>query len=556
MIDKKRTSSILNEMEDLTRDEIKQFRGLKSLMSMQHIRLIYKIVKRKSPCNFLVFGVGKDSYIWNNANKNGNTVFLENLENWADKFDGLNVVKVSYKTTVLDYPDNLNEDKLMLDLPDDVLRTQWDVIVVDSPLGHTWPCGCGVCSKENIAPGRMSSIYTASKLAAAESVIVLDDFNRRIEHECGINYLGEDNLTYSDSKVAIFEWKSTDTKNTTLNHKYKVGFFVRHFTERGTEVAIYNYAHYNETILRNKSYIICFTPKAQGKHRLLTERTSFCKFNERFEVIEINDISEMKEAIKTFGITHFFTRSHGKANTEDFYELNNKNIWHNCKTIYQCVFYTTEPQGDVYCSIGSYLNDKHKTNISVLPGHMVIPPSTTQSLRKSLNIPERCIVVGRYGGHGTFNIDFVHSVVYNFAKSNPNVYFIFMNTKKFCDELPNIIHLPKVLDVNEKTKFINTCDAMLHARNNGETFGAAVAEFSSCNKPVITFKGGNKEHLYILGEKAITYKDAEELFYIFNNVSTIINSRKDWNAYAEYTPEKIMKRFAELVFENNDVKTE
>lgn len=42
-----------------------------------------------------------------------------------------------------------------------------------------------------------------------------------------------------------------------------IGFFVRHFTDRGTEVAIYDYAKYNEEILNNKSYIICFTQETQ-----------------------------------------------------------------------------------------------------------------------------------------------------------------------------------------------------------------------------------------------------------------------------------------------------
>ena len=40
-----------------------------------------------------------------------------------------------------------------------------------------------------------------------------------------------------------------------------IAFFVRHFTERGTEVAIYDYAKYNEEILKNNSYIVCFTEK-------------------------------------------------------------------------------------------------------------------------------------------------------------------------------------------------------------------------------------------------------------------------------------------------------
>ena len=35
-------------------------------------------------------------------------------------------------------------------------------------------------------------------------------------------------------------------------------FLVEDFKERGVEVAIYDYAHYNELILNNKSYIITY----------------------------------------------------------------------------------------------------------------------------------------------------------------------------------------------------------------------------------------------------------------------------------------------------------
>ena len=58
-----------------------------------------------------------------------------------------------------------------------------------------------------------------------------------------------------------------------------IAFFVRHFTERGTEVAIYDYAKYNEEILNNKSYIICFTPETQKKINFPPERYSYDKFN-------------------------------------------------------------------------------------------------------------------------------------------------------------------------------------------------------------------------------------------------------------------------------------
>ena len=61
-----------------------------------------------------------------------------------------------------------------------------------------------------------------------------------------------------------------------------------------------------------------------------------------------------------------------------------------------------------------------------------------------------------------------------------------MNTEVFYNH-KNIIYLPKSLDKKNKSKFVSTCDAMIHARYDGETFGLAVAEFSSANKPIITF---------------------------------------------------------------------
>ena len=102
-----------------------------------------------------------------------------------------------------------------------------------------------------------------------------------------------------------------------------VAFFVRHFTERGTEVAIYDYANYNEEILNNKSYIICFTAETQKKINFPLERYSYDKFNSRFKIIEINDISEMSNIINIYNLSFFYTQTHGGM---DIYQFNDKNI--------------------------------------------------------------------------------------------------------------------------------------------------------------------------------------------------------------------------------------
>ena len=321
-----------------------------------------------------------------------------------------------------------------------------------------------------------------------------------------------------------------------------ISYFCRHFTERGTEVAIYNYAKYNEEILGNKSYIICFTEKKQKELNWPLTKASYSKFKKRFEIFEINDISEMKNIIVDKKITHFFTRSHG---LDDIYQFENKLIWKNCKTIYQCVFHTTHNQGDIYCSIGNYLNQKNNTNIPVLPGHILKHHENIGNFRSKLNISKKSIVIGRHGGNTTFDIKYVYKCIKEIITTRKDIYFLFLNTDRFYEH-KQIIYLEKIVDEYEKQKFINTCDVMIHAREKGETFGAAVAEFSISNKPVITCKSGDLEHINILGEKCIIYNNYDELMNIFNNIEKNIKLRDDWNAYKEYTPEKVMKIFQQI----------
>jgi len=324
-----------------------------------------------------------------------------------------------------------------------------------------------------------------------------------------------------------------------------IGFFIRHFTERGTEVAIYDYAKYNEEILHNKSYIICFTQKKQLQMNIgTTERLSYEKFKNRFEIIEINDMMEMSSVINDKNLNFFYTLTHGDS---DIYQFENNDIWRGCDTIKHCVFHTTYPEGDFHISISNFLNDKNKTNLPVIP-HIVDLPDSNENLRKELNIPNDAIVLGRYGGVDQFNISITIEAIIEFLNLETNAYFLFMNTFQFYNH-PRIIYLDRNVDLLYKVKFINTCDAMIHSRFMGETFGLSIAEFSIKNKPIITCPCGDLEHLKILGDKAILYTSKEQLINIFTNIKLIINSRNDWNAYHYYTPQNIMKLFKEIIFD-------
>ena len=323
-----------------------------------------------------------------------------------------------------------------------------------------------------------------------------------------------------------------------------IGFFVRHFTERGTEVAIYDYAKYNEEILNNKSFIICFTEETQKNINFPTERFSYDKFNKQFSILEISNIYDMEHIIKKYNLSFFYTLTHGDGN--DIYEFHNKKIWGNCKTIKHCVFNTIYPESDFYISISEMLNKKDNTNFPVIP-HIVDLPVNNENLRNKLQIPKNAIVYGRYGGITEFNINITHNAIKEYINLDSNCYFLFMNTNKFYEH-PRIIYLDKNIDIDYKVQFINTCDAMIHAREMGETFGLSIAEFSIKNKPVITCNCGDLEHIKILGDKAIIYNSKEELINIFQNIKTIINLGINWNAYELYSPSYVMNLFKTLIF--------
>ena len=100
----------------------------------------------------------------------------------------------------------------------------------------------------------------------------------------------------------------------------------------------------------------------------------------------------------------------------------------------------------------------------------------------------------------------------------------------------------------EKVEFINTTDAMIWARGEGETFGIAIGEFSSKNKPIIAMKTGDLAHVHILKDKGIWYSNNNDLYTILINFNTNIekSKNKDWNAYTDYTPENVMSLFKKI----------
>lgn len=319
----------------------------------------------------------------------------------------------------------------------------------------------------------------------------------------------------------------------------KLAFFIRHFGERGTEVSVYDYAHYNETLLGNESIIIGFTSETYAREGIPCLPQVLAKFQSRFRVYLVSSFADVDPLLRREGVDMFYMQTHGDMERPPYGSVT------ACPSAIHCVFTTLRPHGDVYFAISQQLNDRLGTSVPVVP-YPVRRGTSTATLRASLGIPDDALVFGRHGAEDTFNISFAQAAVVEVATARPDLYFLFLNTNRFCD-LPNVIHLPRTIDDEEKQTFINTCDAYLHARAEGETFGLAVAEFAVSGKPILSCTQCKDDaHLRILKDKVSLYTTREDLVHL---LTTFQRGAMDMssNGYMEYTPERVMTAFRQVV---------
>ena len=296
--------------------------------------------------------------------------------------------------------------------------------------------------------------------------------------------------------------------------------------ERGTTIALYDYAYYNEKILGNKSIII------YNLNNKDTDKNVLERFKKQFKVCGVYSFDEVDPILLENKCDILYVIKSGGRDDR---------ISKVVKTVVHCVFDCYYPQGHVYASISPWINGNNGKYPWV--PHMINLPSHNEDMRKELNIPETATVFGRHGGYDTFNIPFVQNIVHLVAKYYPQIYFLFINTRPFCEDLPNIIHLNRIYDLDEKVKFINTCDAMIWGRSDGETFGLSIGEFSLKNKPVVCMDIGYKAHIHLLDGKGLLYDNEESLFQILTKFDREEAITKDWTAYKDCTPEKVMEIF-------------
>ncbi|KAJ8769856.1 hypothetical protein K2173_008938 [Erythroxylum novogranatense] len=194
--------------------------------TLKEISVSLRVLEKRSPCNFLVFGLGRDSLMWASLNHGGRTAFLEEDKSWIDqiteKMPTLESYHVTYDTKVHE-ADKLMETggsegcKVVTDprfskcplalqgFPTEVYDTEWDLIMVDAPTGY-----------HDEAPGRMTAIYTAGLMARnreeGETDVFVHDVNRVVEDKFSKAFLCEGYLVEQEGRLRHFVVPSHRTR--------------------------------------------------------------------------------------------------------------------------------------------------------------------------------------------------------------------------------------------------------------------------------------------------------------------------------------------------------
>ena len=220
----------------------------------------------------------------------------------------------------------------------------------------------------------------------------------------------------------------------------------------------------------------------------------------------------------------------------------------NCNTAIHCVFNMEHPHGSVYAGVSEWLAKHFKKDLWV--PHIIDVPKTNETLHDELGIAKNAFVIGRLGGYEQFDVPDAQAAVIEALNKRSDLWAIFLNTKPFTDH-SRAKFISFQPELSYKSKFINTCDAMVHGRSDGETFGLAVAEFSSYNKPVFTYDASYwwymRAHIDMLGDKALKYKNKEELLSYLLQIDKQYVNDVEWDCYSiKFSPENVINKFNKI----------
>lgn len=314
----------------------------------------------------------------------------------------------------------------------------------------------------------------------------------------------------------------------------KILLHTNSLNRRGTTVSTIDYAKW----LRQEfdyECIISYTDSDFKMEDVNTAPEVKREIEKKFELRPIRSITDIETVTKDVDFAYF-----QRSGYKDFLPKNTRTGVHS-------VFAVDEPHGDVYAYISSWLSHYMSDFKTPYVPYIVDLPKATGNFRKHLGISDEQIVIGRYGGYTTFDLDFAKQAVRVITDHRKDVVFLMLNTKPFILH-NNVIYLKPIYDLQKKSNFINTCDGFLHARIGGESFGLSILEPLLFNKPVLSwYNGTDKNHLELFAGTGLLYDHR-------NLIRKLLNIRRFNGTYAaiveQFNPYTVINKFKEVFLVN------
>lgn len=300
----------------------------------------------------------------------------------------------------------------------------------------------------------------------------------------------------------------------------KIGFYLREVNLRGICNSVYLFAINNQKILKNKS-IIFYNINSIGN-----EGEAIKNFKKKFRLIGVRNNEELKKFARKLKIDYCYFQREG---FKDYLLPKTKNIIH-------AIFpENSKYHGHRYAFVSKWLSKNCSNNkYSYVPLPIKLPKSN-QNLRKKLKIPKHAKVFGYHGGSTSFDLIFVKDAIKKIVNENKNIYFLFMNIDKFISH-KKVIFTKGTFDKLKKVKFINTCDAMLHARSLGESFGISCAEFAIKNKVIFSY-GFCKHQAH--------FEICKDYISPYFSINDLMDKLKNYKKEKKFKSNKLEKKLSE-----------
>ena len=306
-----------------------------------------------------------------------------------------------------------------------------------------------------------------------------------------------------------------------------IAFVAAQLGIRGTEVCIYDYMKGCRDILNMQVYL--FYPEG-------CDMTSYEKFKAEFWpcITSFNSLQHLEQMVKELNIENVYWIKAG---------FNDGKHIPGVRNMIHSVFNISDPHGDRYAYVSKWLSDQNG-GAPYVP-HIVHLPEVEGNYREMLNIPPDAAVFGRYGGYEQMDISYIPNAIAKALNMAPDIYFLLMNTKYLGFEHPRVIYLEGTTDLEVKRAFMNSIDAFVLGRTDGESFGLAVCEALFCNKPVITnLECRDRHHIQVLGSKGFYYTSENELATILALFEA--PAHQYFKLVEEFSEQAVMEKFKKV----------